>query len=95
MKDDAVFVNAGRGASVVTDDLIAALQGGRLRAALDVTDPEPLPVDHPLWSLPGVLIAPHVGGASTAMQPRIARLVRRQIDRMLHGEEPVNVVLTT
>ena len=66
---------------------------GRIRAALDVTDPEPLPEDHPLWSLPGVLISPHVGGASTAMQPRIARLVARQIERMLAGEPPLNVVI--
>ena len=58
-----------------------------------MTDPEPLPADHPLWSLPGVLISPHVGGASTAMQPRIARLVSTQIERMLAGEPPLNVVI--
>ncbi|MFX5785506.1 dihydrofolate reductase, partial [Acinetobacter baumannii] len=57
------------------------------------TDPEPLPADHPLWALEGVLIAPHVGGATGAMRPRIARLVRRQIEHFLAGEEPENVVL--
>jgi phosphoglycerate dehydrogenase-like enzyme len=95
LPDGALVINVGRGSLIDTDALVDHVSRGRIRAALDVTDPEPLPEDHPLWSLPGVLIAPHVGGASTAMQPRIARLVRRQIDRMLRGEEPVNVVLTT
>ncbi|GAA4346471.1 2-hydroxyacid dehydrogenase [Microbacterium rhizosphaerae] len=95
LPDGALVINVGRGSLIDTDALVEHVSRGRIRAALDVTDPEPLPEDHPLWSLPGVLIAPHVGGASTAMQPRIARLVRRQIDRMLRGEEPVNVVLTT
>jgi phosphoglycerate dehydrogenase-like enzyme len=95
LPDGALVINVGRGSLIDTDALVDHVSRGRIRAALDVTEPEPLPEDHPLWSLPGVLIAPHVGGASTAMQPRIARLVRRQIDRMLHGEEPVNVVLTT
>ena len=65
---------------------------GRIRAALDVTDPEPLPADHPLWTLPGVLIVPHVGGATTAMTPRIAALVRTQIERLAAGQAPLNVV---
>jgi phosphoglycerate dehydrogenase-like enzyme len=95
LPDGALVVNVGRGQLVDTDALVDHVTRGRLRAALDVTDPEPLPADHPLWTLPGVLISPHVGGASTAMQPRIARLVRRQIDRMLRGERPLNVVLTT
>ena len=64
MKDDALLVNMARGPVVVTDDLLAELRAGRLRAALDVTDPEPLPDGHPLWSAPGVIITPHVGGAS-------------------------------
>ena len=71
---------------------ISGENGGRIRAALDVTDPEPLPEDHPLWSLPGVLIAPHVGGATSAMRPRVARLIARQIERMQRGEDPLNVV---
>lgn len=93
MPDGALVVNVGRGPLVDTDALVAHAREGRIRAALDVVDPEPLPADHPLWSLPGVLIAPHVGGATDAMHPRIARLVRTQIDRMLQGEEPVNVVI--
>lgn len=93
LPDGALVVNVGRGTLVDTDALVAELQAGRLRAALDVTEPEPLPGDHPLWSAPGTLIAPHVGGASSAMRPRIATLVRSQIDRMLAGEEPLNVVI--
>ncbi|GAA5034428.1 2-hydroxyacid dehydrogenase [Microbacterium fluvii] len=93
LPDGALVVNVGRGPLVDTDALVAHLQRGRVRAALDVTDPEPLPRDHPLWSAPGVLISPHVGGATSAMRPRIARLVRRQIDRMRAGEEPLNIVL--
>ena len=89
--DGALLVNVGRGTLVDTDAL--ARQQGRIRAALDVLDPEPLPAEHPLWKTDGVLIAPHVGGASTAMNPRIARLIRKQVERMLRGEAPVNVVL--
>lgn len=95
LPDGALVVNVGRGPLIDTDALVAHVERGRIRAALDVVDPEPLPADHPLWGLDGVLIAPHVGGASTAMQPRIARLVRRQIDRMLAGLEPENIVIRT
>lgn len=93
LPDGALVVNVGRGPLVDTDALVSHAQSGRIRAALDVVDPEPLPADHPLWSIPGVLIAPHVGGATDAMHPRIARLVRTQIERMLRGDEPVNVVI--
>lgn len=93
LPDGALVVNVGRGSLVDTDALVEHVRRGRLRAALDVVDPEPLPPGHPLWSLPGVLIAPHVGGASTAMTPRITRLVRAQIERMAAGEPPANVVL--
>ncbi len=93
LPDGALVVNVGRGTLVDTDALVAELATGRLRAALDVVEPEPLPADHPLWSLPGVLLAPHVGGASSAMRPRIAALVRRQLDHLLAGEEPENVVI--
>lgn len=89
----ALLVNVGRGPLVDTDALVDHVRRGRIRAALDVTDPEPLPEGHPLWGLPGVLIAPHVGGASSAMRPRIARLVRTQIERLSRGEAPLNVVL--
>lgn len=93
LPDGALVVNVGRGSLVDTDALVDHVRRGRVRAALDVTDPEPLPEGHPLWSLPGVLIAPHVGGASSAMAPRIARLVRAQIERMVAGEPPLNVVI--
>lgn len=93
LPDGALLVNVGRGSLVNTEALVAHVRRGRIRAALDVTEPEPLPEAHPLWGLPGVLIAPHVGGASSAMRPRIARLVRTQIERMARGDEPVNVVI--
>ncbi|KAA9106614.1 2-hydroxyacid dehydrogenase [Microbacterium rhizomatis] len=93
LPDGALVVNVGRGSLIDPDALVAHVRRGRIRAALDVTEPEPLPADHPLWSLDGVLIAPHVGGASTAMRPRVARLVRAQIDRALAGERPLNVVI--
>jgi phosphoglycerate dehydrogenase-like enzyme len=93
MPDGALLVNVARGAVADTDALLAETSTGRLRAAVDVTDPEPLPADHPLWTTPGVLITPHVGGASSAMFPRMVRLVKQQIELMLEGKEPVNVVL--
>lgn len=92
LPDGALVVNVGRGPLIDTDALVTELENGRLRAALDVTDPEPLPADHPLWSAPGALIVPHVGGASSAMKPRTAKLIRTQIERMLAGEPPLNVV---
>lgn len=92
MKDGALLVNVARGRVVDTDALLAELRARRLRAALDVTDPEPLPSDHPLWHAPGVLITAHQGGNTDATYPRIARLVRRQIEHLLAGEEPENIV---
>lgn len=92
MKHDALLVNVARGAIVDTDDLLTALHAGRIRAALDVTDPEPLPNGHPLWSAPGVLITPHVGGATPAMWPRAYRLVREQLTRFAAGEPLANVM---
>lgn len=93
LPDGALLVNVGRGTLVDTDALVDHVRRGRIRAALDVTDPEPLPEGHPLWGQPGVLISPHVGGASSAMRPRVARLVRAQIERLAAGEPPLNVVL--
>jgi phosphoglycerate dehydrogenase-like enzyme len=93
MPDGALLVNVARGPVADTDALLAETSSGRLRAALDVTDPEPLPAGHPLWATPGVLITPHVGGASSAMFPRMVRLIKQQIGLMLDGKEPVNVVL--
>ena len=95
LPDGALVVNVGRGPLVDTDALVDHVRRGRIRAALDVFDPEPLPEGHPLWSLEGVLISPHVGGASRAMQPRIETLIRRQIAHLLAGEEPENIVLRT
>ncbi|MET1022230.1 MAG: 2-hydroxyacid dehydrogenase [Arthrobacter sp.] len=93
MPDGALLVNVARGPVADTEALVRHTASGRIRAALDVTDPEPLPQDHPLWGTPGVIISPHIGGASTAMRPRMGRLLQRQIDLMLAGEPPVNVVL--
>ena len=92
LKPGALLVNMARGAVVDTDALVAALHGGHVRAALDVTDPEPLPDEHPLWSAPGVLISPHTGGASSAMWPRARRLVRAQLERFAAGEPLANVM---
>jgi len=93
MRDGALLVNIARGPVADTDALLAHASSGRLRLALDVTDPEPLPQGHPLFALPNVLISPHVGGASTAMRPRMVRLICGQIERMQRGDAPVNVVL--
>ena len=92
MPDDALLVNVARGALVDTDALVDATAGGRIRAALDVTDPEPLPPDHPLWRTPGVLISPHVGGASSAFFPRADRLVAAQLRRFAAGEQLENII---
>jgi phosphoglycerate dehydrogenase-like enzyme len=90
MKPGALLVNVARGSVVDTDALVVALREGRIRAALDVTDPEPLPADHPLWDAPGLLLTPHVGGASSAMWPRAHRLVRDQLHRYAPGEPLAN-----
>jgi phosphoglycerate dehydrogenase-like enzyme len=95
MHDDSLLVNIARGKVADTNALLAHASSGRLRLALDVTDPEPLPDGHPLFSLANVLISPHVGGATTAMLPRMAHLLNEQIDRMLRGDDPLNVVLTS
>ena len=92
MPDGALLVNVARGAVVDTDALVAECAAGRLHAALDVTDPEPLPEDHPLWTTPGVLVTPHVGGATEAMRPRAIALVRRQVLALVAGTPVDNVV---
>lgn len=92
LPDGALLVNVGRGRVVDTDALVAEVSAGRLRAALDVTDPEPLPADHPLWRAPGVVITPHVGGYTDATTPRLVDLLRRQLVRLVAGEPPLNVV---
>ena len=92
LPDDALVVNAARGAVVDGDALLAELRRGRLRAALDTLDPEPLPDGHPLWSAPGALITPHVAGASPHVFDRALDLARDQIERLLAGEPLRNVV---
>ena len=92
MHDHALLVNAARGSIVDTGALLAELTAGRLRAALDVTDPEPLPPGHPLWSAPGLLLTPHVAGLSTDGTARVQAIVRDQLARYAAGEPPLNVV---
>ncbi|GGV36182.1 dehydrogenase [Kitasatospora herbaricolor] len=92
MKDDALLVNVARGPVVDTTALLAELERGRLAAALDVTDPEPLPPGHPLWHAPRTLISPHVGGNSSAFLPRALRLIRSQLERHRTGAPLANVV---
>ncbi|MEU3830876.1 2-hydroxyacid dehydrogenase [Streptomyces sp. SID161] len=95
MKDGALLVNVARGPVVDTEALLAELERGRITAALDVTDPEPLPPGHPLWRAPGVLISPHVGGPSSAFLPRAKRLLADQLTRFVNREPLRNVILTT
>jgi phosphoglycerate dehydrogenase-like enzyme len=92
MRDHALLVNAARGPVVDTDALLAELRSGRLRAAIDVTDPEPLPDGHPLWSAPGLLITPHVAGATSLALQRIQGIVSDQLARYAAGEPLHNVV---
>jgi phosphoglycerate dehydrogenase-like enzyme len=92
MPDGALLVNVARGKLVDTDALVAELATGRIRAALDVTEPEPLPAGHPLWRQPGVLISPHVGGASSAFFPRADRMIAAQLSRFAAGRPLENVV---
>ena len=92
LPDGALVVNTARGRVVDTEALLAETRSGRIRAALDVTDPEPLPSDHELWRTPGVLISPHVGGQSSAFWPRMEAMVRGQLGRFAAGEPLLNVV---
>ncbi len=91
MADGAVLVNAARGPVVETDALVAELESGRLRAALDVTDPEPLPPDHPLWRVPGLLLTPHVAGSTVGATERAVRVAVDQVGQFLAGRVPDNV----
>ncbi len=95
MRDGALLVNVARGRVADTEAVLRHARARRLRFALDVVDPEPLPDAHPLFTLENVIVTPHVGGASSAMAPRIARLVRTQIDRLRSNEEPLNVIFRT
>ncbi|MGW5007595.1 2-hydroxyacid dehydrogenase [Streptomyces parvulus] len=95
MKDGALLVNVARGPVVDTKALLAELESGRLTAALDVTDPEPLPQGHPLWHAPGIVISPHAGGPTSAFLPRAKRLLVDQLNRFVNREPLRNVILTT
>jgi phosphoglycerate dehydrogenase-like enzyme len=92
MRDGALLVNVARGQVVVTADLLAACRSGRIRAAVDVTDPEPLPADHPLWGAPNLLITPHVGALTAAMGPRLQRFLAQQLERLATDQPLLNVV---
>ncbi len=92
MRQGALLVNAARGPVVNTEALVAALQSGRIRAALDVTDPEPLPDGHPLWSCPNLFITPHVGGSSPQFSPNAVRIAAAELRRYMNGEPLHNVV---
>jgi len=92
MRQGALLVNAARGPIVDTDALVEALQSGKIRAALDVTDPEPLPVGHPLWSCPNLLITPHVAASTPQFAPRALRTVADELRRYMKGEPLKNVV---
>jgi len=92
MKDGATLINVARGAIVDTDALVAELHTGRITAGLDVTDPEPLPAGHPLWSAPNVIISPHVGGDSGAFDPRARKMVQAQLARIAKNEPLANQI---
>jgi phosphoglycerate dehydrogenase-like enzyme len=92
LPDDALVVNVGRGTAIDTEALLAETRTGRLRAGLDVTDPEPLPSDHPLWTAPGVVITPHIAGGSASFYPRAKKLAAEQLRRYVKGEELLNLV---
>jgi phosphoglycerate dehydrogenase-like enzyme len=93
MKPGAYFISVGRGASTVTADLIAALEKGEIAGAgLDVTDPEPLPQGHPLWTMPRVIISPHSAGRSDKSRDRMFLLVQENLRRYVTGEPMLSVV---
>jgi phosphoglycerate dehydrogenase-like enzyme len=92
MKQGALVVNAARGGVIDTDALVAALEAGKIRAALDVTDPEPLPPGHPLWSAPNLLLTPHVAGSSPIFMRRVYDFVAAQLGRYVRGEPLENVI---
>lgn len=92
MQQGALLVNAARGPVVDTHALVAALRSGRIRAAVDVTDPEPLPADHPLWSCPNLLLTPHIGGSTPQFSPRALATAAAELRRYMRGEPLHNVV---
>lgn len=92
LKQGALLVNAARGPVVDTQALVSALNAGKIRAAVDVTDPEPLPAGHPLWSAPNLLLTPHVAGATERFMPRALQIAADQVRRLIAGEPLINIV---
>lgn len=92
MRRGAFLINAARGGVVDTDALVDALNRHHIRAALDVTEPEPLPAGHPLWQCPGLLLTPHIAGSSTLFNERVFRFVGVQLRHLLAGEQPENII---
>ena len=92
MRRGTLLVNAARGGVIDTDALVQALETRHIRAALDVTDPEPLPSNHPLWRAPGLLLTPHIAGSTPAFLDRVFRFIGRQVERLSRGEEPENII---
>ena len=93
MKPQAFYINVGRGGTTVTDDLVAALKSGSIGGAgLDVTDPEPLPEGHPLWTMPRVIISPHTAGRSDKGRARLYVMVKENLRRYVNGEPMLSVV---
>ena len=92
LRDGALLVNAGRGSAVVTDALVAELRAGRILAALDVTETEPLPADSPLWEAPGLLLTPHVASNARGKDERILDLIASQLERLAGGRPLANIV---
>jgi phosphoglycerate dehydrogenase-like enzyme len=92
LRPGALLVNVARGPVVDTDALVEHLRSGRGRAALDVTDPEPLPADHPLWDAPNLLLTPHVAGSAASWEPRFGALVAPRLSALARGEVPAGFV---
>jgi phosphoglycerate dehydrogenase-like enzyme len=92
MRQGALLVNAARGGIVQTDALVEALNSGRIRAALDVTDPEPLPLEHPLWRCPNLFLTPHIGGSSPQFDARALQVAADELRRYMQGQPLINVV---
>jgi phosphoglycerate dehydrogenase-like enzyme len=92
MPRGALLVNAARGPVIETNALVEALNSRRIRAALDVTDPEPLPAGHPLWQAPGLLLTPHIAGSTPLFLEKVYQFIGQQLARLLRGEEPLNII---
>lgn len=92
MPRGALLVNAARGPVIDTEALMAALYARQIRAALDVTDPEPLPPGHPLWKAPGLLLTPHIAGSTPQFLEKVYRFIGQQLERLLRGEQPLNII---